>query len=105
MKYCRFVFENQSRYGVVEDRGGGEPWIVGLTSAPEEDLAFRLEDHREAAPGRAFEPMQLSQARLLAPVTPSKIICVGRNYRDHVKEMGLSLIHILFAFEDTRHQS
>jgi len=98
MKYCRFVFENQSRYGVVEDRGGGEPWIVGLTSAPEEDLAFRLEDHREAAPGRAFEPMQLSQARLLAPVTPSKIICVGRNYRDHVKEMGSELPaeHLLF---------
>jgi 2-keto-4-pentenoate hydratase/2-oxohepta-3-ene-1,7-dioic acid hydratase in catechol pathway len=30
----------------------------------------------------------LSAANLLAPVTPSKIICVGRNYRDHVKELG-----------------
>jgi 2-keto-4-pentenoate hydratase/2-oxohepta-3-ene-1,7-dioic acid hydratase in catechol pathway len=25
---------------------------------------------------------------LLAPATPSKIICVGRNYRDHAKELG-----------------
>jgi 2-keto-4-pentenoate hydratase/2-oxohepta-3-ene-1,7-dioic acid hydratase in catechol pathway len=25
---------------------------------------------------------------LLAPVTPSKIVCVGRNYRDHAKELG-----------------
>ena len=25
---------------------------------------------------------------LLPPVTPSKIICVGRNYRDHAKELG-----------------
>jgi 2-keto-4-pentenoate hydratase/2-oxohepta-3-ene-1,7-dioic acid hydratase in catechol pathway len=32
--------------------------------------------------------MALSAANLLAPVTPSKIICVGRNYRDHVKELG-----------------
>ena len=32
--------------------------------------------------------MPLSAADLLAPVTPSKIICVGRNYREHVKEMG-----------------
>ena len=32
--------------------------------------------------------MPLSAANLLAPVTPSKIICVGRNYRDHVKELG-----------------
>ncbi len=32
--------------------------------------------------------MPLSAADLLAPVTPSKILCVGRNYRDHVKELG-----------------
>ena len=27
-------------------------------------------------------------ARLLPPVTPSKIVCVGRNYADHAKELG-----------------
>jgi 2-keto-4-pentenoate hydratase/2-oxohepta-3-ene-1,7-dioic acid hydratase in catechol pathway len=35
--------------------------------------------------------MPLSQAELLPPVTPSKIVCVGRNYREHVKEMGSKL--------------
>ncbi|MPZ87095.1 MAG: DUF2437 domain-containing protein [Nitriliruptorales bacterium] len=30
----------------------------------------------------------LQEARLLAPVTPSKIICVGRNYRSHAEEFG-----------------
>jgi 2-keto-4-pentenoate hydratase/2-oxohepta-3-ene-1,7-dioic acid hydratase in catechol pathway len=35
-----------------------------------------------------FEPMPLSEAKLLAPVTPSKIVCVGRNYRDHAAELG-----------------
>ena len=25
---------------------------------------------------------------LLAPVTPSKIVCVGRNYREHAAELG-----------------
>ena len=30
----------------------------------------------------------VSDARLLAPVTPGKIVCVGSNYRDHAKEMG-----------------
>ncbi|MGB9408332.1 MAG: fumarylacetoacetate hydrolase family protein [Terracidiphilus sp.] len=86
MRYCRFQFENQTHYGAVEDRNG-KPWIVRLTEAPEEDLAFRLE------PGRStiFEPMPLSAAELLAPVTPSKIVCVGRNYRDHVKELGNEL--------------
>lgn len=32
--------------------------------------------------------MPLSQAQLLAPVVPSKIICVGRNYKEHAKELG-----------------
>src|SRR5271166_4354275 len=87
MKYCRFLFENQTHYGKVEDRAG-EPWITALTHAPEEDLAFRLEHGRATFD---FEPMPLSAANLLPPVTPSKIVCVGRNYRDHVKEMGSEL--------------
>jgi 2-keto-4-pentenoate hydratase/2-oxohepta-3-ene-1,7-dioic acid hydratase in catechol pathway len=32
--------------------------------------------------------LPLSSVSLLAPVRPSKIVCVGRNYRDHTKEMG-----------------
>ena len=35
--------------------------------------------------------MPLSAAELLPPVTPSKIVCVGRNYSDHVKETGHEL--------------
>jgi 2-keto-4-pentenoate hydratase/2-oxohepta-3-ene-1,7-dioic acid hydratase in catechol pathway len=94
MKYCRFLFEDQPFYGKVEQRGG-EPWIVDLASAPEEDVAFHLAHARAEAvkavvTGIAafdFEPMPLSMAKLLAPVTPSKIVCVGRNYRDHAKEL------------------
>jgi 2-keto-4-pentenoate hydratase/2-oxohepta-3-ene-1,7-dioic acid hydratase in catechol pathway len=90
MKYCRFLFENQTHYGAVEDRNG-EPWIVDLARAPEEDLAFRLAHGRATALGLGFDPLPLSAAGLLPPVTPSKIVCVGRNYRDHVKEMGSEL--------------
>ena len=94
MRYCRFQFENQILYGQVEERAGqfqSELWIVDLLPAPEEDLAFRLEHGRSTALGLGFEPMPLSQTQLLPPVTPSKIVCVGRNYRDHVKEMGSEL--------------
>ena len=90
MQYCRFLLDNEAVYGVVEDRDG-EEWIVELAGAPEEDLAFRLTHGRATALGLGFEPLQLSTARLLPPATPSKIVCVGRNYRDHVKEMGSEL--------------
>jgi 2-keto-4-pentenoate hydratase/2-oxohepta-3-ene-1,7-dioic acid hydratase in catechol pathway len=95
MKYCRFLFEDQIHYGRIEDRGG-ERWIVDLIDAPEEDFGFHLERACAVAKrklamdpaGFDFDPMPLNSAQLLAPVTPSKIICVGRNYRDHAKELG-----------------
>ena len=37
------------------------------------------------APGA---PIAAGSLRLLSPVTPSKIVAVGLNYRDHAKEMG-----------------
>jgi len=87
MRYCRFRFQNEVLYGKVEARGG-EPWIVDLAHAPEEDLEFRVR-HQHALPAILdFEPLALASAELLAPVTPSKIVCVGRNYRDHAKELG-----------------
>jgi 2-keto-4-pentenoate hydratase/2-oxohepta-3-ene-1,7-dioic acid hydratase in catechol pathway len=92
MKYCRFSFEDHVHYGVVEVRGG-ELWIVDMADAPEEDLAYQLANARaksmvHAIEGFDFEPMPLNSAKLLPPVTPSKIVCVGRNYRDHAKELG-----------------
>lgn len=87
MKYCRFKFDNHIHYGAVEDRNG-ELWIADLAEAPEEDLAFRVEHGSTSSFAPAFAPMPLSAADLLPPVTPSKIICVGRNYREHVRELG-----------------
>src|SRR6185437_4512358 len=87
MKYCRFILEGHTHYGNVDDRGG-EPWIVSLMEAPEEDLAFRIEHGGSTSLLRDFQPMPMSKAALLPPVTPSKVICVGRNYREHARELG-----------------
>ncbi len=87
MKYCRFLENNQTHYGTVEEHGG-ELWITGPAPAPAEDLAFKLALAGASAESFDFAPTPLAAARLLAPVTPSKIICVGRNYREHVKELG-----------------
>jgi 2-keto-4-pentenoate hydratase/2-oxohepta-3-ene-1,7-dioic acid hydratase in catechol pathway len=37
---------------------------------------------------RLDQPIDVSEVKLLAPVTPSKIVCVGRNYQEHAAEMG-----------------
>lgn len=40
---------------------------------------------------RAGPPLDPAGLRLLPPVTPSKIVAVGLNYRDHAREMGKAL--------------
>jgi 2-keto-4-pentenoate hydratase/2-oxohepta-3-ene-1,7-dioic acid hydratase in catechol pathway len=37
---------------------------------------------------RRIEAIPLEQAVLLPPVRPSKIVCIGRNYREHAAELG-----------------
>ena len=87
MKYCRFLYGGQTLYGAVGERDGSLH-IVGLTDAPPEDLRFQARHRSTSLFSHSFEPILLSAAELLPPVTPSKIVCVGRNYREHIKELG-----------------
>jgi 2-keto-4-pentenoate hydratase/2-oxohepta-3-ene-1,7-dioic acid hydratase in catechol pathway len=86
MKYCRFLSEYGPQFGLVESRNG-EFWITGTVTSP---WATNAEHDHKANPGSAtgFVAGPLSAFQLLPPVTPSKIICVGRNYRDHARELG-----------------
>jgi len=87
MRYCRFFFGGQSRYATVEKRGN-ELRIQRAIDAPEEDMRSQLEHAGMASWFVDFSPMPLDEADLLPPVTPSKIVCVGRNYREHASELG-----------------
>ena len=69
MKYCRFLKDDKTHYGAVEERNG-ELWITGPAEAPEEDLAFKLALKTMGDGALNFEPMPLGKAELLAPVTP-----------------------------------
>ena len=67
------------------DIGGHEQYALerdGAWRSLEGDL---FGDYR---PGAALDP---GGCRWLSPVTPSKIVAVGLNYRDHAKEMGKAL--------------
>ncbi len=83
MKYCRFQLNQQPHYGLVESVAGVEQITRLFLSAPQ-DASGELED----APTRKMDHLSLADAALLPPVSPSKIICVGRNYREHAAELG-----------------
>src|SRR5258706_3389490 len=37
---------------------------------------------------RTGEPISVAEVEFLAPVSPSKVVCVGRNYKEHAAELG-----------------
>jgi 2-keto-4-pentenoate hydratase/2-oxohepta-3-ene-1,7-dioic acid hydratase in catechol pathway len=84
VRYCRFESEFGPQYGEVVERSGHD-WIERLLPSPEEDPWTQLPSATEAA---GFEPLPFGSVKLLAPAVPSKIVCVGRNYRDHAAELG-----------------
>jgi len=74
MKLARYVHEGRIRYGVLE----GET-LHELGHPPFEEIE------------KEGPTCELHEARLLPPVLPQKIVCVGLNYRDHAEEFGLDL--------------
>lgn len=72
MKIARFRHENRIDFGLVEDQ------------------------HLRVISGDIFgefkptdELIAISEVKLLTPVSPSKIVCVGQNYREHILELGV----------------
>src|SRR5215471_16865986 len=78
MKYCRFENEGVIDWGLIESVGG-RAMITAIVESPE---------HGAELQPKSIAPLALNHARLVAPVQPSKIVCVGRNYRQHAKELG-----------------
>ena len=88
MKYCRFQLNGDAHYGLVESMAGRDSILRILLTAPEES-----DGDVEGLRTRRIEPIALDEATLLPPVRPSKIVCVGRNYREHAAELGSECPH------------
>ncbi|GAC1649325.1 MAG: fumarylacetoacetate hydrolase family protein [Acidobacteriaceae bacterium] len=80
MRYCRFMSTKGPQYGAIEIRDG-VACIVRLLQAPAEDPMCQPQTAE-------YHATPVSEAHLLAPVHPRKIVCVGRNYREHASELG-----------------
>jgi 2-keto-4-pentenoate hydratase/2-oxohepta-3-ene-1,7-dioic acid hydratase in catechol pathway len=85
MKYCRFQLNKEAKYGLVESVNGVDVITRVLLTAPGQSQS---EESLEDVPSKKINSLPLANAALLAPVQPSKIVCVGRNYREHAAELG-----------------
>jgi len=88
LKIVRFTSGNKVKYGVLKD-----DLIQGLRESP--FARFKGPGSPVSYDGREYK---LSDVRLLAPCIPSKIVCLGLNYRSHVEETGLPLPSVPLIF-------
>ena len=70
MRVVRLLHEGDCRYGLADETS-----VTLLTDEP-------------FAAWEADGVIPLSEVHLLCPVTPTKVVCVGLNYRNHIAEMG-----------------
>jgi 2-keto-4-pentenoate hydratase/2-oxohepta-3-ene-1,7-dioic acid hydratase in catechol pathway len=91
VRIARFAHGGEVGYGLVEDvqpdgaSAGPIPDPDGLVVAELLGHPFGIGDESVRLTGSRYP---LADVRLLAPVLPSKVVAIGRNYLDHVREMG-----------------
>ena len=78
MRIARFSRSGDIAYGLVQ--GDGDE-VADLSLAP-------LAGHPLFDPTPTGEVVPLSSVRLLAPTQPINVVCIGKNYADHVAEMA-----------------
>ena len=84
MRICRVAVDGEPCFGVLE---GVDEW--GEIAADAMVALLRGHPFGQFAPDGRVLP--LGELRLLAPVIPSKVVAVGRNYADHAAELGNQL--------------
>lgn len=77
MRIARFSADDEVGFGLVDtDSDSGEEFVARLSGHP------LLGDIKLTG-----ERARLSDVRLLSPVLPTKVVCIGKNYADHIEEM------------------
>ncbi|MDL2234830.1 fumarylacetoacetate hydrolase family protein [Christensenellaceae bacterium OttesenSCG-928-L17] len=71
MKLCRVAVQGETFHAIFE-----KGMLYRLRRSPFEGIYKDDDSYR------------IDQARLLAPILPSKVVCVGKNYLDHAKELA-----------------
>lgn len=88
MKIVRFASNGRVRYGVLEDGH-----IRGLSSSP-----FSGRARLRQLPAFDDRIYDVDEVRLLPPCRPSKIVCLGLNYRSHAEETNLPIPSVPLIF-------
>jgi 2-keto-4-pentenoate hydratase/2-oxohepta-3-ene-1,7-dioic acid hydratase in catechol pathway len=85
MKLCRF----QPLEFAIKDvgRSGREVHAQTVTGVVEDGSVFEVRGGLFGAHEQTGRKWPVGEVKFLSPSLPTKIVCVGKNYHDHIKEM------------------
>jgi 2-keto-4-pentenoate hydratase/2-oxohepta-3-ene-1,7-dioic acid hydratase in catechol pathway len=86
MKLCRFQGLELNARNLGHDTCEVHP--QPRSGIIEQDLVSEIEGDLWGTRKRTGKKWRLREIKFLPPSSPSKIVCVGRNYLDHAKELG-----------------
>jgi len=91
MRIARFSHHDEVSYGLVVHAEGADAG-VGAANGSSDLVVAQIAGHPFGATPDDLQltgtRYALSEVNLLAPILPSKVVCIGKNYVDHVEEMG-----------------
>lgn len=62
--------------------------FVSIEGGPGGEIAREIAEHPFGNPTFTGRSWPLADVRLLAPILATKIVCMGKNYEEHAREMG-----------------
>lgn len=107
MKLITFYQVERSRIGILDEEknevfpiseileSSEEMSMLDLIEHWSEELKIKLENHSEC------EGIKLKDVKLSSPIPhPTRILCVGKNYLDHVKEVDTTIVNTSTGIPD-----
>ncbi len=74
MRIARFIYKKNTRYGIVENH------FIRFIEGPI-FRNFKITNKKA----------NIANVKIVSPVKPNKVICVGLNYKDHAKELNMPI--------------
>lgn len=96
MKFITYTYENKESVGILTNQG-----VMPLSKF--NSMIDLIENFREEiVKVNAYNYIPLKEVKLLAPIAHPRrnIMCLGKNYEDHAKELGSTKISDKFVPED-----
>jgi 2-keto-4-pentenoate hydratase/2-oxohepta-3-ene-1,7-dioic acid hydratase in catechol pathway len=82
MKFIRFIYKNDVKSGIIKDSQ-----IYEIDHGDNKEL-LDIDFNRDIISGKSYN---YNEIKIIEPTKPSKLVCIGLNYKEHGEELEMEL--------------